>query len=151
MKNVFNHEDVTEIIERINILTAETPAQWGKMTVSQMLAHCSVSYEYVYEPEKHKKPAGLMKFILKTFVKKKVVNEVIYKPNGPTAPAFIIKDEKNFEEEKARLISFIKQTLEMGADYFDNLESQSFGILSKQEWNNMFYKHLDHHLRQFGA
>ncbi|MCJ8164098.1 hypothetical protein MKJ04_04535 [Pontibacter sp. E15-1] len=30
-------------------------------------------------------------------------------------------------------------------------ESHSFGRLSSQEWNNMFYKHLDHHLSQFGV
>jgi transcriptional/translational regulatory protein YebC/TACO1 len=61
------------------------------------------------------------------------------------------KDEKNFEAEKVRLIEYINRALESGADYFDNLESHSFGRLNKNEWNNMFYKHLDHHLRQFGA
>ncbi len=151
MKNVFNQNDVAEIIERINSLTPESPAQWGKMSVSQMLAHCNVTYEFIYEPEKHKKPGAFMKFILKLLVKSKVTNEVLYKPNNPTAPAFIIKDNKNFEDEKKRLIEYINRALESGADYFDNLESHSFGRLNKNEWNNMFYKHLDHHLRQFGV
>ena len=62
-----------------------------------------------------------------------------------------IKDEKNFEDEKMRLIAFVTRILEAGSDYFDNYESHSFGKLNKNEWNNMFYKHIDHHLRQFGA
>ncbi len=45
------------------------------MTVDQMLAHCCITYEMVYEPEKHKKPGSIAKFILKTFVKPKVVGE----------------------------------------------------------------------------
>lgn len=151
LKNVFEPNDVAEIISRINNLSPESHAKWGKMSVSQMLAHCNVTYKFIYEPEKHKKPSALIKFILKLFVKGKVTNDILYKPNNPTAPAFIIKDEKNFEVEKVQLISFIKQTLEKGANYFDNLESHSFGKLNKNEWNNMFYKHLDHHLRQFGA
>lgn len=151
IKNVFNQNDVAEIIERINNLSPESQAQWGKMSVGQMLAHCNITYEYVFEPEKHKKAGAFVKFLLRLFVKNKVVNEKIYKPNSPTAPDFIIKDEKNFEEEKIRLIAFVNRAMETGADYFDNYESHSFGKLSKKEWNNMFYKHLDHHLRQFGA
>jgi hypothetical protein len=151
IKNVFNQNDVAEIIERINNLSPESQAQWGKMSLGQMLAHCNITYEYVFEPDKHKKTGAFVKFMLKLFVKKKVVNEVIYKQNSPTAPDFIIKDEKNFEEEKVRLIDFVNRALETGADYFDNLESHSFGRLNKKEWNNMFYKHLDHHLRQFGV
>jgi len=151
MKNVFDSTDVAEIIQRINQLTPDSPALWGKMSVSQMLAHCSVTYEFIFEPEKHKKPNAFMKFILKLLVKPKVVNEIPYKPNNPTAPAFVIKSDKNFEFEKKRLIVFIEKTKTIGSDFFDDLESHSFGKLTKQEWNNMFYKHLDHHLNQFGV
>ncbi len=151
IKNVFNQNDVAEIIERINQLTPESQPQWGKMSVAQMLAHCNISYEYVFQPEKYKQTGAFVKFMLKLFVKKKVVNEEIYKQNSPTSPDFIIKDEKNFEDEKMRLIAFVTRILEAGSDYFDNYESHSFGKLNKNEWNNMFYKHIDHHLRQFGA
>ena len=92
-----------------------------------------------------------MKFFLKAFVKKFVVNEVPYKANLKTGPDFIISSHKDFELEKDRLISFINQTQSLGAEHFDGKESHSFGVLTYQEWNNMFYKHLDHHLKQFGA
>jgi hypothetical protein len=88
---------------------------------------------------------------LKLLVKKTVVNETPYKKSSQTAPAFIIKDDKDFDKEKERLINYIKKTQELGASYFEGKESLSFGALNKTEWNNMFYKHLDHHLQQFGA
>lgn len=151
MKSVFNAADVAELIARINKLTPASQPHWGKMTVSQMLAHCNVSYEMVYDPGKHPKPKGLMKFIIKTFVKGVVVGPKPYKRNSPTAPAFIIKDDKDFEVEKTRLIGYLNQTQQLGEAHFNGKESHSFGSLTTGEWNTLFYKHLDHHLTQFGV
>jgi hypothetical protein len=115
-----------------------------------MLAHCCVAYEMAFT-NKHPKANPVMRFLLKNFVKKGVVNEVPYKKNLPTAPAFKIKNEKNFGEEKARLISFVEQTLAAGEVGFEGKESPSFGPMTAKEWNNLLYKHLDHHLGQFGV
>jgi len=150
LPNIFSQSVADEIIERIQQLKPTTPAQWGKMNVSQMLAHCNVTYEMAYE-NKHPKPNFLMRMILKAFVKNLVVNEIPYKKNAQTAPAFLITDEKEFDKEKNRLIQYIQKTVDLGAESFEQKESHSFGPLSITEWNNMFYKHLDHHLRQFGV
>lgn len=151
MENVFDAKVAQNYIDRINTLTPGTQPLWGKMSVDQMLAHCNVSYEMVYEPEKHKKPGSIAKFILKTFVKSKVVGEKGYPHNSPTAPQFIIADRKNFEDEKKRLIGFIQKTQQLGESAFDGKESFSFGKLKAKEWSNMFAKHLNHHLAQFGV
>jgi hypothetical protein len=150
MKNIFNQAVSTEIVTRINQLKADSQPKWGKMAVGQMMAHCNVTYEFVYDGI-HKKPNAFKKFILKAFVKNIVVSEKPYKHNSQTAPEFIIKDTKNFESEKNRLINYINKTQQLGETHFDGLESHSFGPLNKTEWNNMFYKHLDHHLNQFGV
>ena len=150
MENIFSTDGAQFFLNRLNKLTPESKAIWGKMNVSQMLAHCNITYEMCYE-NKHKKPTGLVKFILKFFVKKFVTNEVPYKKGGKTAPQFIITDEKEFEVEKTRLKNYILKTQELGATHFEGKESHSFGILSSKEWNNMFAKHLDHHFNQFGV
>ena len=150
MKSVFNQNDTKELTARINSLKPDSVAVWGKMNVAQMLAHCNVTYEMVFE-NKHPKPNAIMRFILKFFVKQIVVGDKPYKKSSRTAPAFLIVDERNFEKEKNRLMSYIEKTQELGEIYFEGKESNSFGVLNKIEWNNMFYKHLDHHLKQFGA
>ena len=150
MKNIFTREIAGEIIDRIDKLESGTKPLWGKMSVSQMLAHCNVTYEMVYE-NKHPKPNTFKRFLLKLFVKKIVVSEKPYNKNTRTAPEFLIKEDKNFDIEKVRLTSYIKKTQELGETHFDGMESHSFGVLTKTEWNNMFYKHLDHHLTQFGV
>jgi Protein of unknown function (DUF1569) len=150
LPNIFDEKIADEVKVRINQLTATTAPTWGKMNAAQMLAHCNVTYEMVYT-DIHPKPNAFLKFILKTFVKKPVTNEVAYKQNGKTAPQFIIKSDKDFDAEKNRLVDFIAKSQQLGEQHFDNKESHSFGILTKAEWNNMFYKHLNHHLTQFGV
>ncbi len=150
MKNIFQKTISDEVISRINSLSPKTTPEWGKMNVAQMLAHCCVTYEMLYE-DKHPKPNFFMKLMLKAFVKKAVVGPKPYPRNSRTAPAFLINDERDFEKEKARLIGYIERTQQLGEEYFDGKESHSFGKLSKEEWNTMFYKHLDHHLTQFGV
>lgn len=151
MVQIFTAEGAQQMIDRINKLTPDTKPVWGEMNVAQMLAHTNVTYELVYT-DKHPKPKNpFMKWVLKSFVKKMVVNEEPYKKNMRTAPHFLMTGAKNFEVEKERLINHIKQTQELGEAHFDGKESHSFGALNKTEWNNMFAKHLDHHLTQFGV
>lgn len=150
LPNIFTENVADQLIQRIDRLKPTSQALWGKMNVAQMLAHCNVTYEMAFE-NKHPKPNFFMGLILKAFVKKLVVNETPYKKNVQTAPAFIIADERDFAAEKERLIQYLHKTVELGENHFDGRASLSFGKLSSKEWNNMFYKHLDHHLKQFGV
>lgn len=71
MKNIFEQAVTDEVIARIDNLTSKTQPVWGKMNVAQMLAHCSVTYDYVYDPKhQNTKAKGLKKFLLKTLIKK---------------------------------------------------------------------------------
>lgn len=150
LPSIFDKEVSNGIISRINQLQPTTAAKWGSMNVAQMLAHCNVTYEMIYE-NKHPKPGAFAKMMLKAFVKKIVVNEAPYKHNSRTAPAFLVTDSRVFEAEKQRLVDHIAKTQQLGTSHFEGKESHSFGPLNSTEWNNMFYKHLNHHLSQFGV
>ena len=150
IKNIFDNKVSQELIDRIDKLVSQQKPSWGKMSVDQMLAHCNVTYEMVYET-KYPKAVGFKKFILKLLVKNLVVNDKPYKRSSQTAPEFLMKGSKDFNLEKKRLIEHIVKTEKLGESHFQNKESHSFGPLTSGEWNNMFYKHLDHHLTQFGV
>lgn len=150
MKNIFEKSVTKEVIERIHKLSLNTQPQWGTMNVAQMLAHCIVPYETVFT-DKYPKPNWLAKFFIKLLAKNQVVSDKPYSKNSRTAPHFLITDERDFKREKALLIAYLIKTQELGATYFEGKESHSFGSLTANEWNNLFYKHLDHHLKQFGV
>ena len=150
IRNLFDQEGVEQTIQRINQLTEETQAQWGKMHVSQMLAHLNVSYDMDHT-NKYEKPKGFRKFMIKLFAKKVVVGNAPYPKNGRTAPQFIIEGNRNFTLEKERLIENLRKTMAIGADAYNGRDSHSFGPLNTTEWNNLYSKHIDHHLGQFGV
>ena len=148
IKNVFDENVANELIGRIDSLNKDTKPVWGKMNVAQMMAHCSVTYDTIYENSSP--PAkGLKKFFLKTFIKGIVVGEKPYKRNGRTAPDYLIADERDFAKEKEKLKNYLLKAQQDGPVFYEGKESHSFGKLTIKEWNNMFYKHLDHHLTQF--
>ena len=151
MENIFDAKTAQNYIDRINKLTPETQRKWGKMAVDQVLAHMNVAYSITFEPEKHKKPNFIAKFFLNKFLKPKIVSAGTYKQSLPTSPAFIIADHKNFEEEKKKLIGYIQKVQQLGREAFNGKENLNFGKMTAQEWNNMFAKHLNHHLQQFGV
>jgi hypothetical protein len=150
LPDVFSKPVIEQLTQRIDRLTPESQPSWGTMSVAQMLAHCNVTYEMLFT-DKHPAPNFLMKLMLKAFVKNAVVNETPYPKNSRTAPAFLIKDERAFATEKQRLLDHLEKVASMGRAAFEGKASHSFGALTAEQWNNMFYKHLDHHLGQFGV
>lgn len=151
IKDIFSREVTDEVIGRIQRLQTNTVPQWGKMNVAQMLAHCNVTYDYTYSPKSFKAPGALKKFFLKTLIKKYIVGPKPYRQNIHTAPDFIIADSRNFEDEKKKLIQNLDRTQQLGRSYFEGKDNFSFGKMTAEEWNTMYYKHIDHHLRQFGV
>lgn len=149
MKDIFSIEVTAETIHRIEQLKPNTKALWGTMNSGQMLAHCCVTYDMTFT-NRYPKAGGFKKFLLKAFVKKGVVNEKPYPKSSRTAPVFIVADKQDFDLQKNRLMQYIKKVQGMGRKEFEGKESPNFGPLNAQEWNNLFYKHLDHHLKQFG-
>ena len=150
IKNIFETATVNELTERLHLIKADTTPLWGKMDAAQMMAHCCVSYEMIYD-DIHPKPGLLKKWLLRAFIKPIVTGETTYPKNSRTAQEFIINSHKNFEAERNRLLAYINRAQKNGSDFFEGKNSHSFGPLTALEWNNMLYKHLDHHLQQFGA
>jgi hypothetical protein len=149
LPNIFTKEFVNESITRLNKLKNEDKPSWGKMNASQMLRHLNLTYD-IANGKVSAKTGVFTKVMMKYVIKPMLVNEKPYKKNSPTVKKLIVSDQREFEMEKELLIVNLKQTQEWGQVYFDKRENPSMGVLTSKEWNNMYYKHLDHHFRQFG-
>ena len=147
MITLFQKEAVNEIVNRINKLSPNTQRQWGKMSVDQMLAHCSIGLETAigskYFPQL---PVG--KLIGRFFKFFRIGDRTISK-NSPTNPGFIIATTMGFEKEKENLIILAKQFSEGGETKCTSNHHSFFGKLTPGEWGKLMYKHLNHHLSQF--
>ena len=149
MNNLFNQSDVSQILERIGKLTPGSQRQWGKMNVAQMLAHCNISIETALG-KNIIKPLFIGR-IIGSFLKPKVLSEKPFGKNSPTDKSYIFKEDLKFEEEKSTTIATIKKFFEGGPSQCTIHPHPFFGKFTPEEWAVFQWKHLDHHLRQFGV
>jgi hypothetical protein len=147
MKSIYNPTDNSELVQRINQLNLNSKAQWGKMSVDQMLKHTNAASEVAFGKQELK-INFLMKLVGK-LMKNKVFNSE-FKKNSPTAPEFIFKDSYDFETSKNELIKNV-QLLQDGHTTIKVMNHPFWGKMTYEDWDKLMYKHLDHHLRQFGV
>lgn len=147
IKNLYDPAAKLEIIERINKLTSESQRQWGKMDVAQMLAHLQQPLE-VALGHRTIKGSFLMNLILPLF-KKTLWDEKTWKKGIPTDPTYItVAAPRNFQQEKAKLLELISQFTEAA---LSDKKHPVFGFMTKEQWSRSGWKHIDHHLKQFGV
>lgn len=142
-------DTVNDFISRLEKIQPDTPRLWGKMSPAQMFAHCSAVLETALGDTKAKRT--ILGFILGPLIKKVIVGDQPFKHNSPTNPSFIIKDDKDFAKEKAKLLSLIKRFNKASDAELEANTHAFLGKLTAQEWRNGQSKHLEHHLQQFGV
>ena len=151
MKSLFDAAVANQVKTRLENLEPQSQRHWGKMTAAQMLAHCSVSMQWALGevvPDRGALPVRLMGRLVKPMVLR---NEDPLRKNSPTAKSLIISDERDLNRERTRLSGLIDQFAAGGAAVCTKHPHSFFGKMTPEEWARLMYKHLDHHLRQFGV
>ena len=149
VKNLFDQAAYQEIMDRLNKLTPATAGLWGKMNVSQMLTHCKRAFRVPLSEKPL--PRMFIGRLIGWIAKPKLYNDTPWGKNLPTAPSFIVKDERNFEKDKNALLDLVEQFHTKGPGKVGLYPHPLFGKLTKEQWGKSMWKHLDHHLRQFGV
>jgi hypothetical protein len=148
MKSVLDIAIRKELQERITTLTSQHTPRWGKMNVHQMIEHCS-RCEDMYHGKLSIKRAFLGR-LLGTMMKKRILkNDMLFGRNAPTGRQLIISEmEGDIELQKKNWLKKIEQ---YSVYNNDNFVHPFFGPMTKEEAGVFVYKHIDHHLRQFGV
>ena len=148
MKTIFDTNTYQELIERTGKLAPDAERQWGKMSAAQMMEHTARALEMA-TGKKPMRQAFLGKAIGWIF-KSGFLAEKPFPQNSPTGPTLIIKDEPDFESTRTRLQELIANLHALGEGGTDGNIHGFFGALTGKHWGETQYKHVDHHLRQFG-
>lgn len=147
LKDLFDPLVKRDILDRINKLSPQSQPQWGKMNGAQMLAHLQMPIGSALGL--YTLPRTLLGRIVGGLVKSGMYSEKPFKRNSPTDPSFVMTGhEKDFGKEKQSIIAMINDFKE------ENIKNEIhpfFGKLTKEQWSKAMYKHVDHHLRQFGV
>ncbi|WGK63595.1 DUF1569 domain-containing protein [Croceiramulus getboli] len=146
MKNLFDQQTYEETRQRVQQLTPESTPLWGQMTVAQMLHHCQFPFKIALSDEPRKRSWNPL-FLL---FKKSLINDKPFRKNLPTSKQLKVTEKKDFEKEQRILLDLV--------DSFYKKRDQKawqphplFGHFTPREWGRLEFKHLDHHLTQFGV
>jgi hypothetical protein len=146
VKDMFDPAVKQDIIVRINKLSPQSQRKWGKMDIAQMLAHVQLPISCAYG--EHKVKGGFLLKLVGPLVKSILYNNKPYKQSLPTDKSYVVTDSKNFETEKQKLLELINR---FSGENVVLLNHPVWGKLTKEQWSKATWKHLDHHLQQFGA
>lgn len=150
MKNLFEAARVEEVKQRMARLRPDSERLWGKMNAPQALAHCSAAVEWAVGDRIP--PRMFLGRIMGRIVKPMVLGkDEPMRRNSPTAKDLVVQDERDLGTERERLRGLIDRFAAGGPKGCTTHPHSFFGKLTPEEWATLMYKHLDHHLRQFGV
>ena len=149
MKNYFNPKDRLDLLNRLEQVTSQSVRKWGTMDATEMLLHlrCQIELALGVIP-----PGKSIESSFSFPPVRWLALYIIKWPKGsPTAPEMNVKKGQmktvGFATEKELLLerlSEIEQCKRMNAHPL-------FGNMDRKQWGRVIWKHIDHHLRQFGC
>ena len=147
MNSIFDKTSNDAMIDRINKLTPESQPIWGKMSVDQMFKHSNEAVIVAFGENTIK--VNLVMKILGKLLKNKVFNTE-FKKNSPTAKEFIFTEKYDFEDSKKELIKNFSR-FKNGHSSIKLINHPFWGKMTFEDWDKLMWKHVDHHLKQFGV
>ncbi len=136
------------LILRVERLAPDAKGLWGRMTAPQMLAHCADALRMgLGELPVTPKNAALPRLAI---VKWLFLNVLTFPKDAPTAAELKARAPEAWDTERAHLIALMQRVGTPDA-LTRSAEHPLFGPLTRAQWGQLAWKHLDHHLRQFGA
>ena len=145
MKTIWEHDARLEILRRIDSVRAEMKPLWGKMSSARMLRHLAQSM-FMATGELAVKPKKLP---LRYFPLKQLAIYVLPFAKGlPTAPELLEGDGESVDAARSDLHKGIESVL---ARKDALVVHPAFGKMTTRAWGVLAWRHMDHHLRQFGV
>jgi len=148
VKTLFEPVVLDELNDRLSRLSPESKPQWGKMSVAQMLAHCSGWMEIALG--RNSPPRSLVGYIFGRVAKRSVLSDKPIRRSMPTDKSLVVNDGRDYGSERDRLRTYMALFSTGGPEQCTKHPHSFFGPMTPQEWARLAYKHLDHHFQQFG-
>jgi hypothetical protein len=148
-KSLLDKECSESLVGRIQKLEPGTGALWGSMNATEMLLHCNRVNEQLLTAPASKKGTRPKQYIGRWLVLYLLPN---FPKNARTPKRNVTKgqvDASAFEEQRQKFIELIQRFPVHEKPIV--LPHPYFGDLKTKQWGLAGYKHVDHHLRQFGV
>ncbi len=136
-----------EIIARLQTVTPTTKATWGQFDAPRMICHLidSLALSLGELPSKSVNKKAFQHFPLKHLV----IYVLPFPKSYPAAPEMLTTLPQDFDTDRKRLLELVQRLA--AAPRAKGPAHPLFGPLTNDEWNALQWKHIAHHLKQFGC
>jgi hypothetical protein len=150
MDTLFDSAACDRVLRRIESMRPDSPRGWGKMDAAQMLSHCALALEAATgDAVLH---SNFMAKLIGPLFKGWMLGPKPFSKDSPTHPLLVLHTSpRDFEKEKSRLAAVVRKFHDAGPASAAKHRHAFVQKLTGAEWGVLQWKHLDHHLRQFGA
>ena len=153
MKSLANPADRAELSARLARVRADTPRQWGRMTAPQMVCHLSDVFLALMAERPVTSPTLVVPWLRRRLLKLFALQLPLPWPHGVKTRPEVDAEQGgtppgDFSADVAALERACDRFIQKGPA---RLEHYLFGPLTRAEWARWGYRHMDHHLRQFGV
>jgi hypothetical protein len=151
MSTIFDPKVADDLRRRIEDLTPESQPLWGKMNVGQMMCHVTDGFRMSMGERPLPDQSS---FLDRTLLKFLVIKVIKMPRSAPTAAGLDQMKEGTppaaFQEDRKALVDAFDHICSLPADHAW-ASHPKFGPMTHAEWGILGFKHIDHHLRQFGV
>ena len=147
MKSIWQGESQRELTDRVGRLAWDRRAEWGTFTAPKMVCHLADSLRMAMGDLK----VASKKLPIRYPPLKQLIIYVAPFPKGaPTAPELLVRQPREWTHDVADVQSLLARAATASStDAWP--EHPAFGRLSRRAWGVLIFRHMDHHLKQFGA
>lgn len=149
MPSLHDLQDTQAIVTRVESLAEDAQPLWGSMNLGQAFCHCSRGLEAGLG--RSRPPRLLLGRLISWIFRARFLGPQPFSKNSPTGKDLVVADAREVARERERLIDLLRAFQAAGPENTQGLVHPFFGSLSPEEWGWAMWKHMDHHLRQFGA
>ena len=147
MKSLWHDDARRDLRRRIASLSPDAKAGWGRMSAPEMVAHLTETARMALG----ELPCATKRLPFRYPPLKQLIVYLAPFPKGaPTAPELLRGTPGEWPADIARLETLLDRLVarDPSRPWPDH---PAFGRLSARAWGVLTYKHVDHHLRQFGV
>lgn len=136
------------MLARLDRLTPDAKARWGRFTCPDMVAHLNDSMRMalgdIAPASKH--------LPLRFFPLKQLIIYVAPFPKGaPTAPELISRSGRAVWDEEVKAFRELLARLKARSGQTEWPAHPAFGSMNRRDWGVLGHRHLSHHFTQFGV
>jgi hypothetical protein len=148
VRTLFAPDARADIVARLRQFTPDRPRQWGQLTAPKALAHLGDQLRMAFGDIAPRPPRGPIRFWPMNYLLIHLLPWPKGRAKGP-AEAFQSPPQA-WADDQAAVIRLVERFA--AADQDASWPTHSlFGRMRGRDWGVLCYKHLDHHLRQFGC